>query len=704
MARISKADRLKKIHQDALAEFADIQSAGYEERKQCLQDRRFYSISGAQWEGSLSQQFENRPRLESNKVHAAVLRILSEYRGNQITVDFVSKDGSSNDKLADVCDGLYRSDEQDSGAQEAYINAFEEAVGGGFGAFRLCAEYENSEDEEDKRQRIRFEPICDADSSVWFDLGAKRQSKADATACYVVSAIPRSQYIREYKDDPASWPKSVSMAHFDWATPDVVYVAELYRVEEKSRLLVTFRSPTGEEQRIPEDELEAEEEEGEEGAPAISLLDELEASGWIEVGRKKVKHRRVHKYLMSGGKILEDCGYIAGKNIPVVPVFGKRWYVDGIERAMGHVRLAKDSQRIANMQRSRLAEISAYSTIEKPIFTPEQMAGHEAMWANDTLQNYPYLLANAITGPDGAEVAQGPIGVRQPPQIPQALAALIELTERDLKDILGDPAATEKLVSNISGKAVEMIQSSRDMNAFIYISNFSMAVKRAGEIWLGMAKELYVEPGRKMKTIGAQSEIGTVELVKRMIDPNTREEVFENDLTAADFDVAVDVGPSSSNRKQSTVRALTGMMAITDDPETKQVLQAMALLNMEGDGIADVREYFRKKLVTLGALKPTEEDAEEMAAANAAQGPDANAVYLEAAAQEAAAKAEKARADTELSLARADQTKAETAKTIVEIGSERQDQVLQVVDRMQAARPEPAEVSIVAVETPDQFQ
>jgi hypothetical protein len=183
MARPSKEQRLAAIHQEALAEFDNIQSALRDERLQCLQDRRFYSIAGAQWEGPLGEQFENKPKFEVNKIHLAVIRIINEYRNNRITVDFVSKEGKEYDKLADTCDGLYRADEQDSGAEEAYDNAFEEGVAGGFGAWRLRTVYENEEDEEDEKQRIRIEPIFDADSSVFFDLNAKRQDKADAKRC-----------------------------------------------------------------------------------------------------------------------------------------------------------------------------------------------------------------------------------------------------------------------------------------------------------------------------------------------------------------------------------------------------------------------------------------------------------------------------------------------------------------------------------------
>jgi hypothetical protein len=161
---------MNDIHQEAMAEFDKIQTALGDERLQCLQDRRFYSIAGAQWEGPLFQQYENKPRLEVNKIALAVQRIFSEYRNNRITVNFISKDGSKNRNLADICDKIYRADEQDSCAEEAYDNAFEEGVAGGFGAWRLRAEYEDEEDPDNEYQRIRIEPIFDDEDWLFFVL------------------------------------------------------------------------------------------------------------------------------------------------------------------------------------------------------------------------------------------------------------------------------------------------------------------------------------------------------------------------------------------------------------------------------------------------------------------------------------------------------------------------------------------------------
>jgi predicted secreted Zn-dependent protease len=673
MARLSNDQRLANLHDEALAQFDDVQSALRDERLQCLQDRRFYSLAGSQWEGPLWDQYENKPKFEVNKIMLAVIRVVNEYRNNRITVDFVSKDGAENDKLAEVCDGLYRADEQASVADEAYDNAFEEAVGGGIGAWRLRTVYEDEEDPEDDRQRIRIEPIFDADSSVFFDLGAKRQDKSDAKFCFVVTSMTRQAYKDTWGDDPTDWPKIIHQYEFDWCTPDVVYVAEYYKVEEKTETIRIFQTITGEEERYIQADFAKDE----------MLEETLAAIGTVEVRQRRIKTKRVHKYIMSGGKVLEDAGYIAGKCIPIVVVYGKRWFVDNVERCMGHVRLAKDAQRLKNMQLSKLGEISALSSVEKPILTPEQVAGHQVMWAEDNLKDYPYLLINPITDQNGNQAVSGPVAYTRSAAIPPAMAALLQITETDMQDILGNPSGADKMVSNISGKAVEMIQARVDGQAFIYMSNFAKGMKRCGEIWLSMAKDIYTEDKRKMKTIAPTGEAGMVELMQPTIDQETGEVVMANDLTSATFDVIADVGPSSSTKRQATVRALTGMLQITQDPETAQVITAMAMMNMEGEGISDANAYFRKKLLRMGVVKPTDMEAEELMAEIQGKPQDPNAMYLQAAAENETAKAAKARADTVETVASAELKRAQTLETLGKVEETAQNMALTNAEAVQ---------------------
>ena len=653
MGRPSNKERLQTIHETAVRQFHAIETTLRDERIQCLQDRRFASLAGAQWEGPLAIQFENRPKLEVNKVRKSINDICEDFRDNQIDVVFTSKDGVPDDDLADTCAALYRSDEQDSNAQEAFRNAFREAVEGGIGAWRLRAAYEDEESEDDERQRIKFEPIHDADSSVFFDLDAHCQDKSDARYCFVITAMTRELYKERYDDDPSTWGKLIHQYEFDWLTADVVFVAEYYLVEEKAGTTHFFQGLDGEEVSHSDEELEENED----------LQPNLEARGFKAVREKKVNRRKVHKYLMNGREIMEDQGYIAGQEIPIVPVYGNWWFVDNVERCCGHVRWAKDPQRIKNMQISRLAEISGYSTIQKPIFTPQQVAGHELRWAEDNEKNYAYQLVNPITDAQGNEVPQGPVGYTKPPDVPPAMPLLLQSAEQDIQEILGSPVEADKVISHVSGKTVEAIQQRIDRKSSGYVDNMAISKRRGGKIWMSMARDLYYEPGRKMKGITDQGQMTQIELQKPVLDPDGR--VTEaNDLSRAKFDIAVNVGPSSISKKEATVRTILSLLPMTQDPDAQRVLNYFLIRNLEGEGIGDLRKWARKKLVQLGIFEPTQEEAKQLAIQSQNQPPDPNSTYLLAVADEASAKAQKARAEMALTSARVGEVQAKTVETL----------------------------------------
>jgi hypothetical protein len=320
--------------------------------------------------------------------------------------------------------------------------------------------------------------------------------------------------------------------------------------------------------------------------------------------------------------------------------------------------------------------------VQKPILTPEQIAGHQVMWAEDNIKNYPYLLINPITDANGQTLPSGPVAYSQSAVIPPAMGALFQITELDMSEILGNPQQGEKMVSNISGKAVEMIQQRLDMQTFIYMSNFAKAMKRCGEIWLSIAKDIYVEEGRRMKKVGGNNDINNVTLMKPKLNQENGMVEVENDLSMANFDVVSDVGPSSASKKAATVQAITGMMQITQDPETLQVLGSMAMLNMEAEGVEDVQAYFRNRLIKMGVVKPTEEETAKLQAEMQGQQPDPNAQYLAAAAEEAQAKAAQARATVIKTLADSELAKAKTMETISGIDLKAQSQSLDMIEKL----------------------
>ena len=126
---------------------------------------------------------------------------------------------------------------------------------------------------------------------------------------------------------------------------------------------------------------------------------------------------------------------------------------------------------------------------------------------------------------------------------------------------------------------------------------------------------------------------------------------------------------------------------MTQDPETLQVLTATALMNMEGEGLNDLREYNRKKLVQMGVLKPTDEEAQMMAAQAGEK--SANDKALEGMAAEAEAKATKARVEVVKTLAEVEKIKAdvekinaETIETLAGVDMASTDQALAIAEKL----------------------
>ena len=668
-------DKLKEIHAQALISSKEVQEVQHEERIQNMEDRRFVTIAGAQWEGDLSDQFANKPKFEVNKIQKSLEEIKNEYKNNRITANFEPVNGDEGDTLADTCDDLYRAAERKSVAKEAYDNAFSEGVAGGIGAWRLKTEMEDEFDPDNDLKNIIIEPHFDADITIFFDLGAKRQDKLDATKAWALIAMTRKAYMDIYDDDPVSWPLDINESFFfDHKQPEIVYVAEYYQVDEGEVLRTTFKDLEGKEETF--DDIPDEKRE------------ELKATGHEMISERTVKQREVHKYIMSGSKILSDEGVIAGKFIPIVPYYAKRSYINNVERIQGHVRPAKDMQRLKNMQVSDLAAISARTGEPKPILTPGQIANHENAWRDENIDNPAYLLLNPILDKDGNEAPAGVMGYTQPAQISPAMATLLQITDNDIKDVLGDRDQGKRIVSNISGDAVERIQDAIDMQTFGFMDSFARSIETSGIIWLSMAIDIFTEDGnegRKLKAITSQGKSRQIELMRSVLDSDTKAVRIENDFSKAKMEINVAVGPSSSTKRKATVNTLTNMLQIALNPENQDIITSMIMMNMEGEGVSEAREFFRRKLVQAGVIKPTEDEAKALQAAQeeaANQPPSPEDQFLLSEKSKNESTVVKNMADVGKTIAETGKTEAQTADIIEGIDRADRAEIFDQVDKL----------------------
>lgn len=637
-----------------LAAFDAVACAEQEERSAALEDRRFVTIAGAQWDGDWGDQFENSLKVEIDKTAQGVERIIDQYKSNRVIVNFREVDKGASAETAETLNGMFRADFYRSHGPEVFDNAFEEGASGGYGGFRLTNEYVDDYDPEDERQHISFEAITDADQSLFFG-PSKLYNKADAPWGLLITAHTEAAFRDRWPDAQfTSWPEGFPKPVYDWFTPDVTRVAEYYEVEEKSANCRYFEHlATGETRK--EFDLT--------GAESAAIVRE----GWKILRVRKVKRRRIAKWVLSGCEVLEPKKYIAGDQIPLVPYFGKRRVVDGVERVRGHVRKAKDPQRVYNSQIAKLTEQAALAPQERPIFTPEQVAGHEQSWAEANINRSPYQLINPILGPDGAPLPAGPIGKIEPPTLNPVMAALIQITANDIAELTNSDDAASETKSNVSADAMDIAATRIDDKAAGYIDNMKQSVQRAGEIWLAMAREVYWEEGREVETIDTEGQTpGTATLAEPYTDPDTKSYSIRNDIATGRYRVISDVAEATTTRRDKTVRTLNaiGQAVAAYDPELAQACTLTALLNMDGEGMDDLQAWGRKKGLASGLVKPSEQEQREMDEAAQNQQPDPQAALLLAMAKEKEALAGKAGQDTELSAAKVEETKAKTVETL----------------------------------------
>ena len=577
-----------------------------DQRDRADEDMRFVTVPGAQWEGFLDGLYpqqngkHTRPRFEYDRLASAVNRFHAEWTVNRASIRFRPDDGKTDEREAELLDGLLRRDMRRNLGQFAIDNAVLEAARCGMGAFRVLTEWV---DEEERDQLITFDPLYCAHNTVVFDCGAKRMDKSDAKHCTLIHELSKEDFEDKY---PGKMPASVNYddrRDFDWVRKDSVFIAERYWVEEKPEKARVYLNPV----KLQEETYWLDD--------ISEILDEIDQMGFQLVEELKIKRRRVMKCLFSGDQMLEDPKQISGKYIPVIPVYGYWGYVDGMERYWGIPTMRKDAQRLFNLQISRMAEMSATSPRRTPIFSPEQMDDPDglirASWSKAQYEDVPYLLANPATDKQGNMIGSGPQGYLEPSQLDQTSAALLEITGGYLQQETGG-APQDVLDPDGSGKAI-LAQAQRvDMDTQPIMDNIRASLRRAGEIYRWIAADVYSAP-RTVTLLAIDGEEYEARLLDTVMDRETGTPRQINDVTKGRFEVIVDAGPSYQSRREATVSNLTEIIQMVgQDSDYFAPMMAMLIDNIDGNGLDKLKQFNSRIMLQMGLREPEDEEEEAM--------------------------------------------------------------------------------------------
>lgn len=564
-----KKDNAKLI-ETAKKRFQLAAEAESEIRKAYLDDLRFRA--GDQWPEGIKRQREmdGRPCLAINQMPSFCKRVTNEQRQNRPAIKVDPVGGGADQETAEIEQGMIRHIEYDSDAESAYDTAFECAVIGGFGYFRLVTEYDdpNSFEQVIKIKRVR-NPL-----QIYLDPFAKEPDRSDANWGFAFETMSKEQFKEDYPKAEASLMEDwTSDGDAGWFTEDACRIAEYYYRESVTKTIVQLVDG------VVMDKVVFDSKGFDESLIAKKRDTQVYAIKWCK---------------MNGLEVLEET-VIPGKWIPIIPVLGDELDVDGKVTLEGVVRHAKDPQRQYNFMASATTETIALAPKAPFIGVEGQFEGHENEWQAANVKNMPFLQYK-----DKTLFGGGPA----PPPQRQAFEPAIQATtmammqaSQDLKSVTGIYEAALGAPSNeISGSAIRARQQQTQGSNFNYQDNLKRAERHAGRIIISWIPYIYDTP-RIQRIIGTD---GTPKMVaiNTQPDPNAQQgdTAIERlyDVTVGKYDVVIDTGPSYQTQRQEA--ADTQLQLMKAFPPVMQAAADIIVANMDIPGSREISERLKLML------------------------------------------------------------------------------------------------------------
>lgn len=586
-------EELTNIHKLAVKRFERIQEKERDQRKLSVEDRKFVDVEDGQWDDDATEKRKNRPRYTVDRISPIIDQVEGDQRQNRSTGKVTPLKDGATPEVAKLYQGIIRSIEGQSNAENIYDNAFDEKLKGGYGGWRIVTEYN---DDDIFVQDIKLKPILSADTSLFFG-PSKEFDKSDAPYAFLISTTNKDDFVA---DNPGASTVGFDSDIYDdvscrdWFDGDDMRIAE-YWVKEP----VTKHLGLLDDGRV----IDLDEEK--------AVLDELKAQGHEVVRERKVKSHKVVMYKMNGGGIYGDKQEFSSKYIPLIPDYGKVSHIENKSHVRGMVRKGKDANRIYNYTTSANIETVALTPKDPYWYTPSQVEGYKDKYENFAVSNDPMMPYNNDPENPGPPRRTG---------APSVQTALIEQTRQAALDVdasLGffGPAKGDA-PQLLSEKSVIAQSEKGDRGVFLYQDNHLKAIQYTYQILIDMIPRIY-DTQRIVRILG---EDGTVEMVEvnqkaldelnqPVIDQETGEQVIVNDLSVGKYEVKAESGPAFSTRRQETTQQLIDLSNASETfAELTPDLIAKNIDILESE---EMHKRVRLKMIKAGLVEPTEEEIKE---------------------------------------------------------------------------------------------
>jgi len=616
-----------------------------------------------QWDDELDENVETEYRGQFDIVKPERRRILASLMKNEFNNRYRAK-SKEDEKLAEVLQNLYRATVRTNDARMAAEVAISEAIDCGVGAWRIEVVDEDVRDPLNTDKKVIRTVIHEGNNKVVWDANSKKIDKSDSKTCTIVFALARdawSELMIEHGLDPSEsefeLPDYLSRSTLCWRQAENYTIAEHYSIKEIKQKMTIMSD----------------------GENVIALTtgelkkkgDALKGQGFTKEATKTVIKCSVWKTLLTGAHILYK-KKIAGRHIPVVPVFGEWSINQSTESWEGLVRMLRDPQQIKNTTMSYIFDLLAKGPIEKDIYFQEQIDGYEEMYEEQNKYKHPYYLQNMVDY-DGAILPPGPVGKKGGPSIPPAAQFLLQAADQAVSQSVGGGISPEQMINpQVTDDQLLIIQEQLDIQSQLYKEHLEYSFRREGQICASIWSEI-IDTERTLTTIKVDGTEESVDVNKVETDLKSMSMSIGIDMSNADMDVFTDVGRSFKDQKDMVRNEMMALLEKPIDPQDQKIAQWTYIMNLEGSAYEPMRKNARKSMVKAGFIEQedlTEEEKQMLQqAANQPPPPDpqAEAMTIAANAEQTKADAQMKGEETDAFKAQIEMFKAETDRMEVNL-------------------------------------
>ncbi len=574
----------KRKSDDVLAEamecFERIRDLEEANRASYIEDIDFARL-GNQWPDDIKKERmqDGRPCLTINRMNSFVRQVVNDARQNKPTIKAKPVDDRADVETAEVLEGLFRNIEHISNADVAYDTAVENAVAGGFGYIRVDVDYA---DEDAFETDILIKRVANP-LSVYGDPDSTSADSSDWEKAFIVDRYTKDQFKRAWGErsmvdwDDDAW----NNAGADWKSGELCMVAEYWHCTYEDRtMLLVEDTADGSKHVIDKAQFEASDD--------LQML--VAVQRMVIKAERTSKAKRFKQTIMTGAEVLEENDW-KGRFIPIVPVYGDEFWVEGKRVLRSLINPAKDAQRMYNFWRTNSTELVALAPRVPFIGRKGTFDSDSEKWATANTKSHSYLEFDT-------EMPQ-----RQPLDTGVAAGSLQEALNAsdDMKSIVGLHDASLGARSNeTSGKAIMARQREGDVATFHFQDNLSRAIRHTAKVVLDLVPHVYNQE-RIVRVMGEDGEQKTtkVNAPTPKLDKEGEPEQDDkgnvimqlHDLTVGKYDVVVSAGPSFTTRREEAAMQMTELVRAF--PMAAPYVADIMARNFDWPGADEIAERFK---------------------------------------------------------------------------------------------------------------